>query len=324
VSNVRAVIDHLEMVAEDRTLCFLPLFHCFGQNFIMNATLSAGATLFLHERFVPDDALSTIQRERITIFYAVPTVYVLLLNHLELARYDLSSLRITFSAAATMPLEVAERWRERFGRPIIEGYGLTETSPFASFNGEQHFRPGTVGTPIQDVEIKIVDADDREVPVGELGEIIIRGPNVMKGYFGRPEDSAAALRGGWFHSGDIGRVDHDGYVSIVDRVKDMINLGGYKVWPREIEEVLFEHPAVNECAVIGVPDPVYGETVRAYVVLRDGADADAETLVRHCAERMATYKVPREVEFISALPKSPTGKVLKRELRARVAEHVGA
>jgi len=324
VSNVRAVTRNLEMATGDRSLCFLPLFHCFGQNFIMNATFASGATLFLHERFVPDDALTAIERERITLFHGVPTVYVVLLNHPELARYDLTSLRVTFSAAATMPLEVAERWRERFGRPIVEGYGLTETSPFASFNGERNFKPGTVGTAIEDVQIRIVDLEDRQVPVGELGEIIIRGPNVMKGYFGRPEDTAVALRGGWFHSGDIGRMDKEGFVSIVDRVKDMINVGGFKVWPREIEEVLFEHPAVEECAVVGVPDAVYGETVKAYVVPRDGASESPEALIAYCAERIAAYKVPRSVELTSALPKSPTGKVLKRELRERLAAAIRA
>jgi long-chain acyl-CoA synthetase len=324
MSNVDAVIHHLQMVPGDRTLCFLPLFHCFGQNFIMNATLAVGATLFLMERFVQDDVLQAIERERITVFYAVPTAYIVLLNQPDLPRYDLTSLRITFSAAAIMPLEVAERWRERFGRPIVEGYGLTETSPFACFNGEQRFKPGTVGTAIENVEVKIVDPDDREVRVGDLGEIVIRGPNVMKGYFGRPEDTAQALRGGWFHSGDIGRVDEDGYVSIVDRVKDMINVGGFKVWPREIEEVLFEHPAVKECAVIGIPDAVYGESVKAYVVLRDGVSAKSEALIAHCTERIATYKVPRAVELITTLPKSPTGKVLKRELREKVAARVGA
>jgi long-chain acyl-CoA synthetase len=169
------------------------------------------------------------------------------------------------------------------------------------------------------VEINIVDAQDREVPLGDLGEIVIRGPNVMKGYFGRPEDTAEALRGGRFHTGDIGRMDAEGYVSIVDRVKDMINVGGFKVWPREVEEVLFEHPAVRECGVIGVPDPLYGETVKAYVVLREGAlETTPDELITYCAERMAVYKVPREVEFIAALPKSPTGKILKRELRARL------
>jgi long-chain acyl-CoA synthetase len=317
-SNARAVVRHLEMSPDDRGLCFLPLFHCFGQNFIMNAIFESGGTLFLQERFVPDDVLAAIERERITLFYGVPTAYLMLLNHPELSRYDLTSLRVTFSAAATMPLEVAERWRDRFGHPIVEGYGLTETSPFASFNGERHFKPGSVGTPIENVEIKIVDEDDHEVPTGELGEIIIRGPNVMQGYFARPEDTATALRGGWFHSGDVGRVDADGYVYIVDRVKDMINAGGFKVWPREVEEVLFEHPAVRECAVIGVPDPVYGEAVKAYVVLRDEVSVEPEALIAHCAERIAAYKVPRSVEFIAALPKSPTGKILKRELRDRL------
>ncbi len=322
VSNMHAVAHHLRMSPDDRTLCFLPLFHCFGQNFILNATLNAGATLYLHERFVPDDALAALSRDQITLLYGVPTVYILLLNHPELRREALPALRISFSAAASLPREVAETWQERVGLPINEGYGLTESSPFASYNHEYRFKPGTVGTPIENVELKVVDLDGQEVPPGELGEIVIRGPNVMLGYFGKPEETAQALRGGWLHTGDIGRMDDEGYLAIVDRVKDMINVAGFKVWPREVEDVLFQHPAVRECAVIGAPDAVSGEVVKACVVLREGQQVTAEALIAFCRERIASYKVPRAVEFIPALPKSPTGKVLKRELRQRLAERV--
>ena len=315
IANSHATKNNLKMAPEDRLLCALPLFHVFGQNFIMNASVTAGSTLVLHERFVPDAVVATLGEERISIFYGVPTMYIHLLNDPRVTRELVSRLRICFSAAATMPQEVSERWYERLGLNVVEGYGLTECSPFACYNHEWRFKFGSVGTPVENVEVKILDADDREVPVGELGEICIRGPIVMQGYFGRPEDTAAALRGGWLHSGDIGKVDEDGYVYIVDRVKDMINVAGFKVYPREVEEVLFTHPGVREVAVVGMPDALYGEQVRAFVVPHADARVDPEELIAYCRSRIAEFKVPRAVELVEGLPKSPTGKVLKRELR---------
>ena len=315
VSNAYATKHHLLLGPEDRVLCALPLFHVFGQNFIMNASVLSGSTLYLHERFVPDEVVAAIPEHGVTVFYGVPTIFIHLLNDRRVTRERFGSLRICFSAAATMPREVSERWAERIGKPIVEGYGLTECSPFAAYNHEVEFRFGSVGTAIENVEIKILGAEDREVALGELGEICIRGPNVMLGYFRRPEDTAEAIRGGWLHSGDIGRMDEDGYVYIVDRVKDMINVAGFKVYPREVEEVLFAHPAVGEAAVVGIPDPLHGEAVKAFVVPRAGASCDPDELIATCRAQIAEYKVPREVELIEALPKSPTGKVLKRELR---------
>jgi long-chain acyl-CoA synthetase len=314
VSNVNATNHHLRMTAGDRGLCALPLFHCFGQNFIMNALMSAGGTLVLQERFVLEEFLSAVGRERVTLLYAVPTMYILILAA-DTGAYDFSSLRLAFSAAAMLPRDVEQRWFERTGIQIHQGYGLTESSPFASYNHETAFRPGSVGTPIENVEMKVVDETGRELSDGELGEILIKGPNVMKGYFGNPEATARTVRNGWLHSGDIGCRDADGYFYIVDRVKDMINVSGFKVFPREVEEVLFRHPAVKEAAVVGAPHPVKGETVKAFVVLREGMTADIEALKSLCKERIASYKVPEAVEFVAALPKSPTGKVLKKELR---------
>lgn len=316
VSNVYATNHHLHMQPEDRLLCVLPLFHVFGQNFIMNASINCGSALYVHERFNLDQAIESIKRDAISIFYGVPTIFVYLLGDQRVQRASLSSLRLSFSAAASMPQDVSERWRERLGLPIVEGYGLTECSPFATYNHEYAYRPGSVGTPIENVEVKIFDTDGREVATGELGEICIKGPNVMLGYFGKPEDTREAIRDGWLRSGDIGRIDEDGYVYVVDRVKDMVNVGGFKVWPREVEEVLFTHPGVKEAAVIGVPDPVYGEVVKACIVRREGAVVAAEELIELCRSTIAVYKVPREVAFVEQLPKSPTGKVLKRELRA--------
>jgi long-chain acyl-CoA synthetase len=315
VSNAYATVHHLQMTAEDRGLCALPMFHCFGQNAIMNALVTAGGTMVMHERFVPDQFADAVARDRITLFYAVPTMYILFLAAER--PLDFASVRLYFSAAATLPTDVERRWHERFGLWIQQGYGLTETSPFASYNHDVTFKPGSVGTPIENVEMKIVDAEDREVADGELGEIVIKGPNVMKGYFANPAATAEAIRGGWFHSGDIGYRDGDGYFFIVDRVKDMINVSGFKVFPREVEEVLFRHDAVKEAAVVGIPDPVRGEAVKAYVVLNEGARTTAEELQALCRAAVADYKVPGRVEFIAALPKNPTGKILKKDLRAR-------
>jgi long-chain acyl-CoA synthetase len=315
VSNAYATVHHLRMTPEDRGLCALPMFHCFGQNFILNALVAAGGCLVLHERFGPEAFAEAVGRQRITLFYAVPTMYILFLTG---PRRDFSSVRLYFSAAATLPTDVERRWHQEYGGWIHQGYGLTECSPFASYNHEHAFRPGSVGTPIENVEMKIADETGQEVADGELGEILIKGPNVMKGYFGNPQATAEAIRDGWLHSGDIGYRDPDGYYYIVDRVKDMINVSGFKVFPREVEEILFRHASVKEAAVIGVPHPVQGEAVRAYVVLKTDATATAEELRALCRGAVATYKVPETIEFIEALPKNPTGKILKKELRRRL------
>jgi len=316
VSNMYSTGHALRVDPTDRLLLFLPLFHCFGQNFIMNTALNSGAAIVLHRRFVPEEILSSVARNGVTMFFAVPTVYIALLNA-PVEPDHLAGIRYYFSAAATLPVEIAARWQERFGHPIYEGYGLTETSPFASYNYDVAFKPGSVVTPIENVEMKIVDAADHEVADGELGEIVIKGPNVMKGYFANAAASAEAIREGWFHSGDIGYRDADGYFFIVDRVKDMINVSGFKVFPREVEEVLFRHAAVKEAAVVGIADPVRGEAVKAFVVLVEGARASVEELQALCRAAVADYKVPGRIEFVPALPKNPTGKVLKKDLRTR-------
>lgn len=316
VSNMWSTVHHAGYRPDDRMALFLPLFHVFGQNFIMNAAFQACATVVLHRRFVPDQVLDAIQRERMTMFFAVPTIYIALLNT-DLSKYDLSSIRYWFSAAATMPQEISRRWTERFGLPVYEGYGLTETSPFACYNHDFRHKFGSVGTAIENFELKILDENDEELPLGQWGEICIKGPGVMKGYWGREEDTARALRSGWFHSGDIGTMDDEGYVFIVDRMKDMINVSGFKVWPAEVEQVLYRHPAVKELAVYGVPDPVKGEVVRAAIVLKEGATATGDEIIAYCRERIAVYKAPESVEFVKELPKSATGKILKRVLRAQ-------
>jgi long-chain acyl-CoA synthetase len=314
VFNDYACAHHMGVRQTDRLLLFLPLFHVFGQNAIMNTAFAACATVVLQRRFVADQALEAIQRHRASMLFAVPTIFITLLG-MDLARWDLSSLRYDFSAAATMPEEIARRWTERFGRPVFEGYGLTECSPFACYNHDFRHRPGTVGTAVENVELKILDEDGHELPRGRWGEICIQGPGVMRGYWGRPEDTARAIRSGWLRSGDIGTMDDEGYVSIVDRVKDMINVSGFKVWPAEVEQVLYRHPAVREAAIYGVSDPVKGESVRAAIVPREGATLTADEVIAYCRERLAVYKAPVAVDLVRELPKSATGKILKRVLR---------
>jgi long-chain acyl-CoA synthetase len=314
VSNYHATRHCIGACPGDRHALFLPLFHCFGQNFILNASLASGGTVLLHRRFDPETTPAALREQGVTHLYAVPTIYILLLNA-GIAPESLPTVRYCFSAAATLPVEVANRWRERFGLAVHEGYGLTETSPFAAYNHEFAHRPGSIGTPVDNVEMRVVDADDAQVADGEWGEICIRGPNVMLGYWNRPLESAEALRGGWFHSGDIGFRAPDGYFYLVDRVKDMINAAGFKVWPREVEEVLYRHPAIRECAVVGLPDEVRGETVAAFVVPHPTATLAPADVESYCREHMAAYKVPRRVEIVDSIPKSATGKVLKRVLR---------
>ncbi len=319
VSNAWSCVHHMGYRPDDRIVCFLPLFHVFGQNAITNAAFTAGAAVVLHRRFVPERILESAQADRLTVFPAVPTVYITLLDG-GAGPEALPAVRYWFSAAATLPREVGRQWTERFGQAICEGYGLTETSPFATYNHDVRHKFGSVGSPIENVEVRIVDEDDEDVPVGALGQIVLRGPGVMQGYWGKPEETARALRGGWFHSGDVGSMDDEGYVFIVDRLKDMINVAGFKVWPAEVENVLYRFPGVVEAAVYAAPDRLRGEAVAAAVVLRPGTPATAEPILEFCRGHLARYKVPERVEFVAALPKNPTGKVLKRVLRERARQ----
>ena len=293
----------------------LPLFHVFGQTVALNVAVASGACLTLLPRFDAGHALRIIAGHRVTVFEGVPTMYVALLHQPDRADYDTSTLRMCISGGAALPVEVLRGFEEAFGVPVLEGYGLSETSPVASFNHpDRERKPGSIGTPIRDVQMRVVDGEDHEVPQGEVGEIVIRGPNVMKGYWQRPEATAEAIRDGWFHTGDLARVDEDGYFYIVDRKKDLIIRGGYNVYPREIEEVLYEHPAVAEAAVIGLPHPALGEEVGAAVALKPGAVITAEELRDYVKGQVAAYKYPRHVWIVDALPKGATGKIQKRDI----------
>jgi long-chain acyl-CoA synthetase len=304
-----------EIAAGDVVFGGLPLFHSFGQTVSMNASLMVGACLTLVPKFDPGEALATMQRDRVTHFYGVPTMYGALLHHPERESYDTSSLRTCITGGASMPVEVLRGFEEAFGAIVLEGYGLSETSPVSSSNHpDRERKPGSIGTPLEGVEMRVVDEDDNEVAQGEVGEIVIRGHNIMKGYWQRPDATAEAMRGGWFHSGDMARVDEEGYFYIVDRKKDLIIRGGYNVYPREVEEVLYEHPKIREAAVIGVPHDEWGEEIGAAIVLHDGEELDPEEASAYVKERIAAYKYPRLVWFLDELPKGPTGKILKREI----------
>jgi long-chain acyl-CoA synthetase len=313
--NVGVAVDLLGLDARSVVLGALPLFHAFGQTCAMNAAVAAGATLSLIPRFNASKALEIFERDRVTAFEGVPTMYTAMLHAPDSDTYDTSSLRVCISGGAAMPVEVMRGFEQHFGCTVLEGYGLSETSPIASFNHpDRERKPGSIGTPVKGVEMKIVDDIGDEVPPGEAGEIVIRGHNIMKGYWKRPEATAEAIRDGWFFSGDIGRIDDDGYFYIVDRKKELIIRGGFNVYPREIEEVIYEHPAVREAAVIGIPHPELGEEVAAAVALKPGSIATEAEIREHVKSNVAAYKYPRQVWFVDELPKGATGKILKREI----------
>jgi long-chain acyl-CoA synthetase len=252
------------------------------------------------------------------MFFAVPTIYGQLLERAPASAFQ--SVRYFFSAADTLPARVARAWQEKFSIPIHEGYGLSESTPFACYNHELSYRLGSIGAPIEQVEMRIADPENgHELPAGETGEILIRGPNVMLGYWNRPQETADTVRDGWLRTGDLGSMDGDGYFYIVDRLKDMINVGGLKAFPAEVEQALCQYPGVSEAAVFGVPDPISGERVCARVVLQPEASVTAEALRAHCRQRVADFKVPAEIGFVKSLPKTGSGKVLRRELRAAAA-----
>ena len=315
VANVEAMVGLLTTGHEDVVLGALPLFHSFGQTCGLNLAVASGACLALLPRFLPADVLELVERRRVTVFEGVPTMYAALLNQPRRDRRDVSSLRVCVSGGAALPVEVLRGFEAAFRCVVLEGYGLSETSPVASFNRADGMRkPGSIGTPIDGVEMALLDASSEGV-----GEIAIRGHNVMKGYWRNPEATRQAIDGdGWFRSGDLARRDGDGFYFIVDRKKELIIRGGYNVYPREIEEVLYEHPAVREAAVVGIPHPELGEEIGAAVALKPDADVDEAEVREYVRAQVAPYKYPRRVWFVDELPKGPTGKILKRAIEAPV------
>lgn len=299
-------------------LGILPFFHSYGLTTVLNLGLISGAKLILVPRFVLKDILKKIHRYKPTLLPGVPTIYVAINNAPDLHRYDLSSIRVCISGAAPLPVEVQQQFEKITGGRLIEGYGLSETSPVTHANPVYGKRkPGSIGLPLPDTEYKIVDVEsgEIEVPPGETGELCVRGPQVMEGYLNKPAETAQSIRDGWFYTGDIARADEEGFVYIVDRKKDMVIAGGFNIYPRDIEEVLFTHPKIREAAVAGISDPYRGETLKAYVVLKEGEEMTADEVIAHCRANLAAYKVPRLVEFRTELPKTIIGKVLRRMLR---------
>jgi len=328
-----AVLQHRNLVAnmyqvkswctdyqdgKEVALGVLPFFHSYGLTTVLNLGLLSGGKLVLLPRFVLEDVLKTIDKQKPTLFPGVPTIYVAINNAPDLSKYDIKSIRICISGAAPLPVEVQQQFEKNTGGRLVEGYGLSETSPVTHANPVYGKRkPGSIGLPMPDTEFKIVDVEvgDRELPIGEVGELCIKGPQVMEGYLNMPDENAQAIRNGWFFTGDIAKVDEEGYTYIVDRKKDMVIAGGFNIYPRDIEEVLYTHPKIMEAAVAGINDPYRGETLKAYIVLKEGESMTEEEVTEYCKANLAAYKVPKLVEFRDELPKTMIGKILRRMLR---------
>jgi long-chain acyl-CoA synthetase len=300
------------------SIAALPFFHIYAMTCVMITSIRIGGTVVILPRFELRSALNVVKKYRPTFYHGVPTMYVAFNNAPNVRRYGFHSLRVCMSGGAPLPIDVRQKFEALTGGKLVEGYGLTEAAPVTHVNDpEGEIRDGSIGRPAPDTESRIMDLENgtRELPDGEAGEIVIRGPQVMKGYWNKPEETALVLRNGWLYTGDIAKKDADGYYYIVDRKKDLIIAGGYNIYPREVEEVLFEHPKIKEAMVIGVPDEYRGETVKAFVVAQNGNTLTADDVIAFCRERLAAYKVPRIVEFRDSLPKSGVGKYLRRALR---------
>ncbi len=321
VSNVVQLSNwfpHLLRPGNERMIAVLPFFHAFGMTITMNLSLSIGATIIPIPRFIIGEFLKTLERTKPTILPGVPTIYTAIINHPDIGSYDLSSIWLCVTGSAPMPVEVLKRFESLTQSTIVEGFGLTESSPVTHVNPFLGVRKaGSIGIALPDTDCKIVDfvKGEREMELGEEGELLIKGPQVMSGYWRKDEETAEALRDGWLHTGDIAKMDEDGYVFIVDRKKDMILAGGFNVYPREIDEVLYEHPLILDAVTIGVPDPYRGETIKAFVVLKPGASLTEREVIHFCRTRLAAYKAPKAVAFCASLPKTSVGKILRKELR---------
>ena len=318
-SNARDVGDYLGFSGDDRIVAALPVFHVFALTVVVNAPLLKGATILLVPRFSPGDVFDIVKDKKATIFAGVPTMYNFMNQFPGGTPEHFESVRVSVSGGSAMPVALLHSFEEKFKVRVSEGYGLSEASPVTCFNPLDRERiAGSIGMSVVNIENKVVNERGEEVGIDEVGELIVRGPNVMKGYYKMPEETAAALQDGWLYTGDMARRDKDDYFYIVDRKKDLVIVGGYNVYPREVEEVLFEHRDIIEAAVIGVPDADFGEAVHAFIVLKDGAEEDVASLERYCASRLAKYKVPKKFDFLDELPKNTTGKILRRSLKEHV------
>jgi long-chain acyl-CoA synthetase len=317
-SNARAAASLYELDREAWGVGVLPLSHSYGLT-VMNAGHILGTRGALLRWFNPEEVLKTIQEFRAETMSGVPTMFVYLLHYPDASRHDTSSMRVWGSGAAPLPVEIVEPFERKFGGKLLEGYGLTEASPVVSAHRLSGVRKlGSVGQPIPGVTVSIRNDGDRALPADEVGEVCVRGPNVMMGYYRNPGETAKTIRGGWLRTGDLGRLDEDGFLYLVERKKDLIIRGGFNIYPRDVEEALYAFPEVAEAAVIGMPDPLMGEEVVAFVVLKAGQSATAGEVITFCQTRLAKYKCPKEVRFVEALPKSPVGKILRKELRSQI------
>ena len=313
VANTREFTSVITMSSEDIGLCVLPMYHCFAWTVSVSGPLFYGACIVIQETYIFKDTMGLIAKHEVNFFAGVPTMIQLFFKGAE--AHELANIRCFISGGAPLPQVLAEGFRKKFGKPVQEGYGLSEASPVVTVNPASKVKVGSIGPSLPGVTVMIQDEDGKEMKRGEVGELCVRGDNVMLGYLNLPEETANALRGGWLHTGDLAYKDEDGYIFIVDRLKDMIISSGENVYPREIEEALYTHPLIEEAAVIGIPDKLRGQAVCAYMVLSEGAVLDKKELRKYLMERIAPYKVPREFFFCAQLPKNSTGKILKTALR---------
>lgn len=317
-SNARDVGTYLRYNENDRVIATLPLFHVFGLTVSLNAPLLMGSKVLIVPQFSPKEIFRLVKKFGATVFVGVPTMYNFLYQFPDGNPEDMKTLRLCISGGSALPVALLENFEKKFNVVISEGYGLSEASPVTCFNPlDRPRKPGSIGTSIINVENKIVNELGEELPPGVAGELIVRGPNVMKGYYKMPEETAATIKNGWLYTGDIAKMDEEGYFYIVDRKKDMIIVGGYNVYPREVEEVLYNHPDVVEVAVLGVPDPNHGEAVKCFVVSKNSSLTEND-LIEYCKQHLAKYKVPSSIEFLDELPKNTTGKILRRALKEKV------
>ena len=315
VANSEQCYIALHAKPDDIYMCVLPMFHVFAFTACVLLPLWSGATISIVESFQPKEVIETLIRDEVTIFMGVPAMYVVLLEAGK-KNIEFPKLRLAVSGGAALPVEIYRQGREIMKLPIVEGYGLTEASPAVSFNPPEGVqKEGSIGLPLPNIECRIFDGNDNELPVEEVGELVVRGENVMLGYYNQIEETEKTLRNGWLHTGDLAKKDEDGYIYIVDRKKDMIIVSGLNVYPREVEEVIYQFPKVKEAAVIGVADKLRGEFVKAYVVLKEGEECHSKELLRFMGEKLAAYKLPRYIEFVPNLPKNASGKILKRMLK---------
>ncbi|WP_338753521.1 fatty acid--CoA ligase family protein [Bacillus sp. FJAT-52991] len=319
-SNARDISSYLQISEEDCVITVLPMFHVFCLSISLNAPLISGATILIFPQFSPKEVFALAKQHQATVFAGVPTMYNFLYQYPDGDVESFANIRLCISGGSSMPVALLENFEKKFHVIVSEGYGLSEASPVTCFNPlDRSRKAGSIGCSIMNVENKVVNELGEELPPGDVGELVVRGPNVMKGYYKEPEETAAVLKDGWLHTGDLARRDQDGYFYIVDRMKDLVIVGGYNVYPREIEEVLYSHPDIVEAAVVGVPDPDYGESVLAFVVAKDEHLNEA-AVIDYCHHHLAKYKLPRKVEFLEELPKNTTGKILRRSLKKQVQQ----